>query len=72
MMKIADVKDFGAAIRARRKQLNYTQAQLASFTGFSVSFLSDLENGKETAEIGKALFIAQTLGIDMELRERGQ
>ena len=72
MMKIADAKDFGAAIRARRKQLNYTQAQLASFTGFSVSFLSDLENGKETAEIGKALFIAQTLGIDMELRERGQ
>ena len=34
-------------------------------------FLSDLENGKPTAELGKALFIANTLGLDCLLNPRG-
>ena len=58
-------------IRARRKELGLTQAALAEFTGFSVSFLSDLENGKETAELGKALYLVNLLGLDAELRKRG-
>ena len=70
-MKITDAKSFGAAVRSRRKELHYTQAFLAEFTGFSVSFLSDLENGKPTAELGKALFIANTLGLDCLLNPRG-
>ena len=49
-----------------------TQAALAEFTGFSVSFLSDLENGKETAELGKALYLVNLLGLDAELRKRGE
>ena len=32
----------------RRKELGYTQSYISEFTGFSVSFLSDLENGKST------------------------
>ena len=48
--------DFGMTIRNKRKKLGYTQAQLSEYTGFSTSFISDLENGKETAELGKALF----------------
>ena len=69
-MIVSTAKEFGAAIRARRKELGLTQATLAEFTGFSVSFLSDLENGKETAEIGKALYLANLLGLDVELRKR--
>ena len=69
-MIVSTVKEFGAAIRARRKELGLTQAALAEFTGFSVSFLSDLENGKETAEIGKALYLANLLCLDVELRKR--
>lgn len=45
-MKITDSKSLGEAIRSRRKELHYTQAYLAEFTGFSVSFISDLERGK--------------------------
>ena len=66
-MKINDSKQFGAAIRERRKALRYTQGYLSEFTGFSVSFISDLENGKATAELGKALHIASILGLDIEL-----
>lgn len=69
-MIVSTAKEFGAAIRVRRKERGLTQAALAEFTGFSVSFLSDLENGKETAEIGKALYLANLLGLDVELRKR--
>jgi transcriptional regulator with XRE-family HTH domain len=70
-MKITNAAEFGKALRKRRKELHYTQADLSAFTGISVSFLSDLENGKATTELGKALFIANTLGLDCLLNERG-
>ena len=70
-MKITDVKEFGQAIRKRRKELSYTQSFLAEFTGLSVSFISDLERGKSTAELGKALYLANTLGLDVNLISRG-
>ena len=50
-MKIMDADSFGQALCARRKQLHYTQAWLSEFTGFSVSFISDLERGKQTAKL---------------------
>ena len=71
-MNITDAASFGLAIRKRRKELKYTQAFLAEFSGFSVSFLSDLEHGKATAELGKALYIASILGLDCSLTARGE
>lgn len=70
-MKIIDAKTLGKAIRTRRKELHYTQAYLSEFTGFSTSFISDLENGKPTVEFEKALRIIQTLGMDMLIEKRG-
>ena len=49
-MKITSTADLGKVIRSKRKKLGYTQAQLSEYTGFSTSFISDIENGKETAE----------------------
>lgn len=70
MTKITDAKVFGETLRNRRRELRYTQADLAEFSGFSVSFISDLERGKKTAEIGKALYIANLLGMDVGLTKR--
>ena len=70
-MKITDAKSFGEAVKNRRKKLGYTQKYISEFTGISVSFLSDLENGKKTIELGKALTVANLLGLDVELNERG-
>ena len=50
--------------------MGYTQAYLAEVTGFSTSFISNLENGKVTAELGKAIFLANLLGLDVEMNER--
>ena len=68
-MKIRSVEELGEAI-TRRKELHYTQAFLAEFTGFSVSFISDVERGKATAEIGKTLQLLMILGLDLSVERR--
>ena len=70
-MKILDVISLGSAIEERRKELNYTQKFLSEVTGLSSSFISDLEHGKETTEIGKVLFLINTLGLNFILEKRG-
>ena len=71
-MKIKDAAAFGKAVREKRKQLGYTQGYLAEFTGLSVSFISDLERGKATSELGKAIELVQLLGMDLVLMDRGE
>ena len=70
-MKILDVISLGSAIKERRKELNYTQKFLSEVTGLSSSFISDLEHGKETTEIGKVLFLINTLGLNYKKKKRG-
>ena len=64
-MRIYDAADFGVAIRQRRKALHYTQAYVSEATGFSVSFISDVERGK-------VLSLANLLGLDCEMKVRGE
>lgn len=70
--RIASAADFGKAIRARRKSKGYTQVQLADACNCSPQFVSAVENGKETAEIGRVLSLALTLGMDVFARNRGE
>lgn len=70
-MTVTDPAEFGRMLRKRRKELKYTQSYLSEFTGLSVSFISNLENGKETAELGKTLYYASILGLDVEINKRG-
>lgn len=60
-------QQIGKLIRATRKQLGVTQKDLALTSGTGLRFVIDLEGGKETCEIGKALTVLQTLGIKMTL-----
>jgi transcriptional regulator with XRE-family HTH domain len=70
-MVINNAADFGEALKKRRKDLGYTQRYISEFTGFSISFISDLENGKSTAELGKAIYLANMLGLDIAVNARG-
>lgn len=70
-MKVTDAGGFGAAVRARRRELGYTQRQLADVSGCGVRFVSELERGKPTSELGKALAVASMLSLDVELSARG-
>lgn len=69
--RILTTADFGKAIRAERKNQQLTQTDLAEVCGVSLSFISNLENGKVTAELGKAFKVVQTLGLDLTLNKRG-
>jgi HTH-type transcriptional regulator/antitoxin HipB len=57
----------GKLIRDTRKSIGVTQKDLALTSGTGIRFIIDLENGKETCEIGKALSILNTLGIRITL-----
>lgn len=60
-------KDLGKIVRDTRKKLGVTQKDLALTSGTGLRFVIDLEKGKETCQIGKALTILQTLGIKLLL-----
>jgi y4mF family transcriptional regulator len=60
-------QQIGRTIRDTRKKLGVTQKDLALTSGTGLRFVIDLERGKETCEIGKALTVLQTLGIRLAL-----
>jgi y4mF family transcriptional regulator len=60
-------KDLGKIVRDIRKKLGVTQKDLALTSGTGLRFVIDLEKGKETCQIGKALTILHTLGIKLVL-----
>ena len=60
-------EQIGKLIRETRKNLGVTQRDLALTSGTGMRFIIDLEKGKETCEIGKALTILNTLGIKVTL-----
>ncbi len=66
-LHIKTAADFGAAVRKARIAQGLTQRQLALAVGTGERFIVDLENGKETARLGKALQVAQALGINLDM-----
>lgn len=71
-MRIADTQDLGRYVRDRRNQLGLTQAQLAARAKVSRRWLSDLEGGKETADIGLVLRTLHSLGVVLDLQPEDQ
>ena len=65
-MAIQTAEQLGTVIRARRKQLRITQKELAMTCGTGLRYIVDLEKGKPTCQIGKALLILHSLGLAVE------
>ena len=68
---VYDASEFGNAIRERRQALDYTQSEIAQVSGVGTMFVSQLERGKPTAELGKALRVAAMLGLNVRMDARG-
>jgi DNA-binding XRE family transcriptional regulator len=49
--------------------LKVTQKDLAMTSGAGLRFIIDLEKGKPTCQLGKALEIARALGLNLEICE---
>lgn len=62
---ITNVADFAAALVRARKGLGLTQRDLALAIGVGERFIVDLEAGKPTAQLGKALAAAKAAGMHL-------
>ncbi len=67
MHTIANSKDLGAAVRQARLSLGLRQPDLAGAAGTSIRFVSELERGKATAQIGRVLHVLRMLGLTLQL-----
>jgi len=72
MMGVHGTADIGSLVRKKRAELSMTQSQLADITGNGTRFISDLENGKQTMQIGKVLDTLHVLGFDVNISARGE
>lgn len=70
-IKIETIADVGQAVRAKRVQDGLTQVQAAALCGVGTRFLSELENGKATAELGKVVQVLKVLGLELSINKRG-
>ncbi len=68
--KAATVVDVGTAIRKKRKDDGLTLADAAALCGVGYRFMSDLENGKETVQMGKVLQVLNALGLDVYIASK--
>lgn len=60
---ISNSLEFGAQLTRARKALGLTQRDLALAVGVGERFIVELEAGKPTAQLGKALAAAKAAGM---------
>ncbi|WP_213775771.1 type II toxin-antitoxin system Y4mF family antitoxin [Bradyrhizobium sp. dw_78] len=70
MQTITTSKGLGELIREERKAQGLTQEQLAGLTGVGVRFVRELEAGKESCQLGRALQVAAALGLSLSVSSR--
>lgn len=68
--KAVTAADIGAAIRKMRREDGLTMADAAALCGVGYRFMSDLENGKTTVQLGKVLQVLTALGLDVCIEAR--
>jgi transcriptional regulator with XRE-family HTH domain len=68
--KIASPDELGRLIRLKRREVGVRQEVAAGMAGVGTKFLSQLENGKETAELGKTLQVLRKLGLEVYIFPR--
>ena len=70
LVDLQGTSQFGEAMRRFRKMRRLTQQEVADLAGCSIMYVSMLERGKETAELGKALKILDVLDVEVTFRDR--
>ena len=68
--KISTPQELGGIIRLKRKEIGVRQEIAAGMAGVGTKFLSQLENGKETAELGKTLQVLRKMGLEVYIFPR--
>jgi y4mF family transcriptional regulator len=64
--------DLAQLVRTRRRELGLTQEELADLVGIHRTLIGKFEQGKLAGRFSTVLRILHTLGMDLEVRTRGQ
>lgn len=68
--RVVTAEDVGRVVRHKRKELGVLQEKVADLADVGTKFLSQLENGKKTAELGKVLQVLHSLGLELNIYPR--
>jgi y4mF family transcriptional regulator len=64
-LKLESAAAVGRLVRERRREAGMSQGQLALTAGTGRRFISELEAGKPSAELGKVLMVCRALGVHL-------
>jgi len=65
-----DIKEIGHIIRRKRKKYGLTQVEASGLCNVGTRFLSELENGKPTLQVGKVLHVLEAFGFSVTITHR--
>lgn len=68
--RITTVADLGQFVRSRRKELGWSQQELARAAGVSRSWIVEFESGKARAELALVLRTVDALGLTVDVADR--
>jgi HTH-type transcriptional regulator/antitoxin HipB len=69
MFRVYTAGSLGTAIQHYRKQAGLTQAQLAAKTGLPRTYISKLENGRESDQLDRLLRVLRPLGVRLTIQK---
>ena len=69
--RISSVADLGQMALSARKEQGLTQADIAGLAHTGNRFVVDLEKGKPTIQMQKALDVLELLGLELYVRKKG-
>jgi HTH-type transcriptional regulator / antitoxin HipB len=69
---IRSPKELGGFLKDLRRNARLSQTELATRTNVSQKWISAVENGKPTAEVGMVLRLLQALGAELDLHPPAQ
>lgn len=67
-MRLGNARDLGIYLRDRRRAAGLNQTDFAATAGVSRRWLSDLEAGKPTIEIGLVFHVIAALGLYVDVQ----
>lgn len=71
-IKIATVEELGDVVVSTRKAQKLTQADIAGLSNSGNRFVVDLEKGKPTIQMQKAIDILALLGLELVVRAKSK
>ena len=65
---IKTAKDLGSVLRGARRSAGLTQRDVALVANVGERFVVEVENGKDTCQLGRVLRVARAVGVSLNAK----